>query len=662
MKHDARTAGRQQQFLDVISRDEAIARFDAALPAEIVPQTETVSLLDSLNRVLADDVRATVDVTTFDRSNVDGFAVRAEDTVSATEAAPRRLKLADEVIAPGRSPETRVAAGHAVTIATGAMVPRGANAVVMVEDTDLVETSDGIFVEIRKAATAGQYISYAGTDIANGETILRAFQRITSREIGVLAALGLADIKVIRRPRVAIISTGDEIVAPGEQLSPGKVYDSNAAILSATVVELGCEPVAMGTVNDDIEQLRTIVTAALEFDAVVMSGGTSKGAGDLSYQVVSEFNDPGIVAHGVALKPGKPVCLAVTQKKPLVVLPGFPTSAIFTFHEFVAPVLRRMAGRTHEPTADVAARLPMKINSDRGRLEYLMVSLVRTPNGLVAYPMGKGSGSVTTFSRADGFISIPQNTEIVEADSTVNVRLLSNRLEPADLVVIGSHCPGLDLLLSELSRRGITSKTISIGSTAGLVAAKREECDIAGIHLLDPRTNTYNRSFLDESIELITGYTRTQGLVFRSDDIRFRSRDLDTLLKTATSDPDCSMVNRNSGSGTRILMDRLIEGRRPPGYRMQPGSHNAVAAAVSQQRADWGMAIESVVTASDGLGFLPVRQEEYDFVIPKSRRDRPAVKAFVEVLNSPTVQHRLKRLGCLPVTGLSESIPASGES
>ena len=646
MNRDAKAAGHQQQFLDVISRDEATERFEAALSLTPVG-IETVALAEALSRVLADDVRSPVDVTTFDRSNVDGFAVRSVDTVSATEEEPRRLRLNDEVIAPGNPPQSSVREGTAASIATGAMVPRGADAIVMVEDTDVVETENGTVVDIHRSASPGEFISHAGTDIAKGETVLRAFQLLTSREIGVLAALGMAEASVLRRPRVAIISTGDEIVPPGQPLAPATVYDSNAAILCATVQELGCEPVLLGIVNDDLGQLRLIVRQALECDAVVMSGGTSKGAGDLSYQVVREFNDPGIVAHGVALKPGKPVCLAVTGGKPLVVLPGFPTSAIFTFHEFVAPVLRKMAGRTNQPLPDVEATLPMSVNSDRGRREYLLVSLVRTDASLVAYPMGKGSGSVTTFSKADGFISIPQRTEIVEARTRVKVRLLSSQLDAADLVVIGSHCPGLDLLLSELSRRGVSSKTIYIGSTAGLAAAKRGECDIAGLHLLDAESNEYNRSFVDETVVLVNGYERQQGLVFRRDDDRFANVDLTEFRNVVKQDPDCSMVNRNAGSGTRILIDQLLDGYRPAGYAIQPGSHNAVVAAVAQNRADWGMAIESVVKATDGLGFLPIRRERYDFIMPVDRVERPAVKAFKTLLLEQPVRDRLQQIGCL---------------
>ncbi len=234
----------------------------------------------------------------------------------------------------------------------------------------------------------------------------------------------------------------------------------------------------------------------------MLSGGTSKGAGDLSYRVVSELRDPGIVAHGVALKPGKPICLAVTSGKPVVILPGFPTSAIFTFHEFVAPVIRAYAGVPRDRRQTVSALLPMRVNSERGRTEYLLVGLVRGHAGLAAYPMGKGSGSVTAFSGADGFITIDQHTEIVDAGSTVSVQLLGQRLEPADLVIIGSHCVGLDLLVGELLRRGFRAKALYVGSMGGLAAAKRGECDVAGIHLMDAATGVYNRHLMTENLTL----------------------------------------------------------------------------------------------------------------------------------------------------------------
>ncbi|HUG93514.1 MAG TPA: molybdopterin biosynthesis protein [Planctomycetaceae bacterium] len=635
-------AARQQQFLDVITRDEATARFRRHLTLAPLG-AESVPLAAALGRVQAANVAAGVDVSGFDRSNVDGFAMRAADTFGAMDESPRRVRLNAEVLSPGASPRHAVEPGTASMIATGAMLPRGADAVVMVEHTEVVQDGQTTFLEITRAAAPGENITFAGTDIARGETVLRAGQRVTSREIGVLAAIGRAEVGVFRRPRVAVLSTGNEIVPPGGPRPPGFVYDSNLAILSAAVSELGGEPVPLGVVGDDEAELARALQAALEHDVVILSGGTSKGAGDLSYRVLAgRLQPPGIVAHGVALKPGKPICLAVSAGKPVVILPGFPTSAIFTFHEFVAPVIRAFAGLPAESRETVRATLPLRINSDRGRTEYLLVGLVQG----AAYPMGKGSGSVTAFSQADGFITIDQHTEQLEAGSTVDVTLLSRSLVPADLVVIGSHCVGLDLLLGEMHRRGFSTRSMSVGSTGGLAAARRGECDLAGIHLLDPVSGEYNRPFLTPELELVRGYRRMQSLVFRRGDPRFAGRSLEEALAAALADSECLMVNRNAGSGTRILIDGLLGGRRPPGYAVQPKSHNAVAAAVEQGRADWGVAIDTVARQY-GLEAIPVQEEHYDFVVPKSRAGRPVVAGFAALLRDETVQSGLRRLGFL---------------
>ena len=392
---------------------------------------------------------------------------------------------------------------------------------------------------------------------------------------------------------------------------------------------------------------------ALEFaDIVLLSGGTSKGSGDVSYRVVAELNDPGIVAHGVALKPGKPICLAATGGRAVVVLPGFPTSAIFTFHEFVAPVIRSLAGRGSEERTTVPAKLAVKVNSEIGRTEYLLVGLVETAGegmetSLAAYPMGQGSGSVTTFSRADGFATIGRHEEIVQAGTIVRVQLLSNPLQLADLVVIGSHCIALDYLLGELQRQGMHSKFLAVGSTAGLDAAKRGECDVAGVHLLDAKSNEYNRPFLTPELELIPGYGRLQGIVFRPGDTRFNGKPARDAIAAAIADPVCVMVNRNQGSGTRALIDRLLGGARPPGYAVQPRNHNAVAAAVVQGRADWGMTLDTIARGA-GLEFLPVQAEQYDFILPRSRADRPGVIAFRTLLEQASTREALARLGMKP--------------
>ncbi len=632
---------RQTQFLNVVTRDEAAARFQQHLRLEPLG-VEKVSLASALARILAEDVKATVDVPGFDRSNVDGFAVQSSDTQGAMEESTRTLALNDEVLSPGIEPQHALAPGRATMIATGGMVPRGADAIVMVEHTDV--GADRQQVEIARAAVSGENVSYAGTDIAKGETVLRAGQLLTSRDIGVLAAIGLAEVSVYRKPRVAILSTGNELVVPGLPLRPGAIYDSNAAIIGAAVEELGGEPVQLGIVPDNDEALNEALARALQYDAVVLSGGTSKGAGDLSYRIVSELSDPGIVAHGVALKPGKPICLAVTRGKPVVILPGFPTSAIFTFHEFVAPVIRAYAGVPRDQRPTVSAMLPMRVNSERGRTEYLLVGLVRGDGGLAAYPMGKGSGSVTAFSGADGFITIDQHTEIVDAGSTVSVHLLGQRLEPADLVIIGSHCVGLDFLVGDLVRRGFRAKTLLVGSMGGLAAAKRGECDIAGIHLMDAATGEYNRHLTSDALTVVPGYGRMQGVVHRPDDARFAGKGVEAALAAALADAECAMVNRNTGSGTRIVIDKLLGARRPPGYQVQVKSHNAVAAAVQQRRADWGVAIKTVADQY-GLAFIPLQPERFDFAVPTARLERPAVRMFREILDDPSVRERLRALG-----------------
>lgn len=648
-----RDAVSQKQFLEVISRDEATQRFRQHLDTQ-PREREAVSLSKSLGRVLAVDVISEIDVPAFDRSNVDGFAIQAADSAGAMEEAPSELTLNPEVLSPGAAPALEVRQGTATPIATGGMLPRGSDAVVMIEHTEIVESdtvsnyresaSRDSRLRVFHSVASGQAVTFAGTDIARGETVLRFGQVLTSREIGVLAALGLTMVDVWRKPRVAIVSTGNEIVPPGEELPTGSVYDSNAAILAAAVEELGCKPIPLGTVRDDVERLREIIKSAEDCDAVVLSGGTSKGAGDLSYQVVSEFSDPGIVAHGVALKPGKPICLAVSGGRPIVVLPGFPTSAVFTFHEFVAPVLREMAGLAPENRQTVEAMLPIRMNSERGRTEYSLVSLVRGESGLSAWPMGKGSGSVTTFSLADGFITIDQHTEILDEGSTVPVTLLGRELAPADLVVIGSHCVGLDFLLGEMRKRGFTSRVLHVGSMGGVAAANRGECDIAGVHLMDATTEEYNCHLLTESLNLVAGYRRRQGVVFRRNDDRFEGRPAADAIAIASGDPACTMINRNSGSGTRVLIDRLLGDSRPPGYNVQTKSHNAVATAVVQGRADWGVAIDTVALAY-GLDFLPLRDEHYDFIVPKSRLSRPPVEAFRALLKEEAVQERLAEMG-----------------
>lgn len=730
MAMGGRPVREQEQFLDVVDVATARSRWEA-VGRRGTAGVEVVPLAEALGRVLARDVVAGGDVPGFDRSNVDGYAVRARDTFGASEDRPAWLNLDDAagVIEPGAAPvrELDDAGGAAIPIATGAMLPRGADAVVMVEHARLrVDEGEAdppkqpganpperkrIRIAVSRPVAPGDHVSFAGSDIAKGETVLWRGTVLTARETGILAAIGVDRLDVQRKPRVAILSTGDEIRAPGQPLEPGTIHDANATMIADAVRERGGEPIPMGIAPDDLDAIRDAIRRAvgpLRADLLVLSGGTSKGAGDLSHRVFAEPEfAPGLVVHGVALKPGKPVALGAVGDVPVAVLPGFPTSAIFTFHEFVAPRIDRLRGLLDGPgfgkpesDADlgigigigaaptIPARMAARVNSEPGRVEYLLVNLLDAgerpsrpgedparadldgnapppppppPPPPRAYPLGKGSGSVTTFSRADGFVAIPAAREYVDEGELVRVVPLGTGIKPADLMVVGSHCLGLDRLIGRLSAAGWRVKTLWVGSQLGLRAVERGDCDVAGIHLLDPDTGTYNQPFRPDSAEWVPGYGRMQGLIHRIDDPRgapappppdFLDADEPpdpdaaalAMIEAWANAPGARMVNRNRGSGTRILIDRWLRDRRPPGHSHEARSHNAAAAAVALGRADWGIAI-APAAAAHGLAFHPLKREEFDFLIPRFRIDRPAVRALRALLDDTGVRSEIRSMG-----------------
>jgi putative molybdopterin biosynthesis protein len=624
------SAAGQEQFLSVVSREEAIARFAAALSPRPLG-IESVPLIQALGRVAARAVAAPSDAPPFDRAVVDGFAVQAADLAAASVSAPARLTLNPETAAAGVAPALSVRAGTATPIATGGPIPRGADAVVMVERTD-PDGADAILVSVSVAPGGG--VAFAGSDLARGQTVLRKGVVIGAREIGVLAAVGLAEVPVFRRPRVAVVSTGDELVQPGASLQPAQIYDSNGPMIAAALIEEGCEVGERVALPDDEAALRDALQRLHdEHDALILSGGTSKGAGDLTWRLIGALGAPGVVAHGVALKPGKPLCLAVCDGKPVVGLPGFPTSAMFTFHDIVAPALRRMAGLPPRPRAGVEAILPQRVPSELGRTEFVMVGLARTAQGLTAFPSPKGSGAVTSFAEADGFFSIPALADAAPAGARVEVTLLRAQAGAPDLVIAGSHCLGLDVVAAHLAEAGVSCRILALGSLAGLQALKRGEADVAPIHLLDPATGLYNAPFLSKGLRLVRGWRRAQGIVFRKGDPRFEGRDPEAAVAAALADPETLMVNRNQGAGTRTLIDGLLKGTRPPGYWNQPRSHDAVAASVAQGRADWGVAIRPVAEAC-GLGFLPLTDEHYDFAVTGALEKAELIEAFEAALRA----------------------------
>ena len=532
-------------------------------------------------------------------------------------------------------------------MATGAAVPRGADAVVMIEDA----AAEGDRLLVRRAVVPGENLTQAGTDLARGETVGRRGEFLTPRETAVLAACGIGRVSVVRRPRVAVLSTGDEIVGPGAAMREGLVRDVNARAVADAVRGAGGDPEERGVVPDRREALEEAIrSAAASFDLVLLSGGTSKGAGDLAAGVLAGLPGARVLVHGVALKPGKPLLLSVVGGTPVAVLPGFPTSAIFTFHEFVAPEIRRMAGLPeHPPGETIRARLAVRLRSKKGFLDFSLVDLVRGREGLLAWPVGKGSGSITTWARSDGFLAVPENREQMEAGEEVDVTPLAPGRPPADLAVVGSHCRGLEILLRLLGERtGFTAKILSVGSTAGLEAARRGACDLAGVHLLDEATDAYNEPFVrgDASLVLAPGYGRRQGFVFRAGDARFEGRTAAECAAAARGDPSFLLAQRNRGSGTRILVDSIFscDTSALRGGDAELRTHAAVCAAVRHGKADGGIAEETAARAA-GLGFAFLREERFDLLVPADRMEKPAVRAFLAVLADPAARAVLRAEG-----------------
>jgi putative molybdopterin biosynthesis protein len=382
---------------------------------------EEIPLLEAHNRVLKEDIASALDIPPFNRSTVDGYAVKAEDTFGAEENHPVKLKVLG-IVNVGEPPKISITKGEVAEIVTGAPVPEGADAVVMVEDTEREKDE----LRVYSGVTKNENVMKKGTDIKKAETVLKAGQILGAPEIGVLAALGITQVKVFTVPVVAVLSTGAEVTEPGKKLPPGKIYDINAYSLSAAVRESGGKPVYLGVVPDDKTELRKALEHALaSADMVITSGGVSVGPKDLTPQIVDSLGKPGLIVCGIAVKPGKPTTIALAGRKPVFSLPGHPTSALLMFHLLVRPVIQSLAGRNAGKAATVKAKAGSRMFSAKGRRTFVMVKLREEAKGLVAKPVESGaSGAITTLSKADGFVEIPENQQFVDVDEEVTVALL----------------------------------------------------------------------------------------------------------------------------------------------------------------------------------------------------------------------------------------------
>lgn len=578
--------------------------------------------------ILAEDVFSEVDVPPFDRASMDGFAVRASDTFEAREDRPIALKLADSIL-PGVNPDIKIKDGEAAEIATGAVMPAGADAVVMVEYTRKNEE-----LLILRPVSINENVMHAGADIMAGERILKMGTSLGPRETGLLAAAGRDTVKV-NRLTVGLISTGNELVRPGDELRPGQIYDINSFSIGTAVKECGGEPVYFGIIKDERKEMENALKkAAEECDIILTSGSTSAGTGDMMYRLIGDNGT--LLAHGIDIKPGKPAIIGKVFGKPIFGLPGYPASSLTIFNEFIAPVIRKAIGKKEE-RLNVQAKLASSIRTD-GRSQLLPVGLVR---GL-AYPIQKSSGAITMLSEADGFIEIPSEIEMIDAGEGVEV-ILFGEIETPELLFVGSHCLGLDVLADVA---GLNIRIINTGSSGGLSAIRSGTADIAGVHLLDG-SGEYNLPFLErfgiKNAVLVKGYLREQGLIVRKNSGIKRFEDI----------LDVRLINRNSGSGTRVLVDLKLKEIAAikgisfeeltnciDGYHTEAKTHSAVAAAVKLGKADAGVGIRTVAELN-GLDFIKIADEEYDFVIPQELLESREINILLKALRGKEFSEKM---------------------
>ncbi|MDW7731097.1 MAG: molybdopterin biosynthesis protein [Methanolobus sp.] len=623
----------RKEFRELIPVEEArklISRIIAR------PEPEKITIEISAGRILAEDIFSPVDVPAFNRSVKDGYAIRAKDTYQASEPEPVELIMAGSIPA-GCADSFFAGDREAIEISTGAPIPEGADAVVMVEQTKQV----GSNVLVYQPVHINENIMKAGTDIMKGERVLRKNTRIGSREIGVLASIGMKEVPV-KKLLVGIISTGDELIEPGSKLEKGLIFDANSYAITASVEEAGGIPKMYGIIPDDRKKMQDALNRAIrECHIVLTSGSTSAGVGDIMYMIIEEKGET--LAHGIAIKPGKPVVIGMIEGVPTIGLPGNPTSALSIFNEFVAPIIHNSLGTTPSFRTKVQAVMGTGIRSG-GREELFPVGVIRGR----AYPADKSSGAITTLSDADGIIEIRAETEYIEAGSPVEVTMFGNVRSP-DLMYVGGQCPGVDVLEETT---GMVFRMLNMGSSAGFTAIAGATTDIAGVNMPDA-DGDYNLSVIRKmdlsDVVLVKGYKRELGLIFRQDTRVSGLEDL-TDLKLGSK---IRFINRNRGSGTRAVLEmelgRLAKEkgisrneltRNIEGYNSSSKTHRSVCDAIKDGRADVGFGLRAAAREA-GLRFLPVTEDEFDFVIQKDLLDIREIRMFLDALRSEELSKRL---------------------
>ncbi|MCD6369559.1 MAG: molybdopterin biosynthesis protein [Thermoproteales archaeon] len=606
---------------------------------------EEVQLPKAVGRVLAEDIEAKINLPPFTRSLVDGYAVISTNVSEAYEDNPVRLKITGRIYA-GSSEKIEINNGECVEVATGAPLPFPANAVVPVEYTH--ET--GGEAEIYRRVAPGENVDQVASDIVRGEVIARKGEKVTPVLIAALAAAGINSVKVFRTVTVAVFSIGNELKPPGEKLEYAEVYDSNTYMVSALLYSAGANVVNMGIVKDIEQDIKERLDEALNWaDIVVTIGGTSAGLEDLTYRILDSYN-PGVIIHGLKVKPGGPTAIAVAGRKIIVALPGFPLSCLTAATHILLPIVRRLQGLREEPEEKIEAVLCTFTPGALGRKRLVPVIVAKRKSGNIAFPLPVHSGVIGRLPKLDGYIVVPENVEGLSEGTKVDVHLYPGA-QISDVIFLGSHCPLVDRLLSEAGKIGYI-KTVYAGSMAGLRAIKLGVADLAGIHLLDEESGEYNIPFIKrydlKDVMVVRGYCREQGLIFR--------RGLDVKSIEDVIKHGLRFVNRNKGSGTRVLVDLMlgkIAGkldlsldevkRQVRGYEFEVKTHEGVALLISQGLADVGVGIR-YVAEKYGLCFHPISNEVYDFIVRKDALEKKPVKILLETLRDRKIVKYVKEM------------------
>lgn len=610
-------------YLENTPLEEALRLWHARMDAEGVRPlaAEEVPVQDSLGRVTAGPVFAKISSPFYHAAAMDGYAVRFIDSFGASEASPKQLRLGT----------------GAVPVDTGDPLPDGFNAVIMIEDVNVITLQQQEYIEILKPATPWQHVRVIGEDIVCTELILPENNRIRAVDMGAVISGGHVRLAVRRRPVVVIIPTGSEIVEPGTALKKGDIIEYNSRILASLVQEWGGVPLRYAPVPDDREKIReAVLKACSEGDLVIVNAGSSAGSEDFTAGVLSEIGE--VLLHGINIKPGKPVILAWARNKPVLGIPGYPVSAYITTGLFARPLIYRLQGLEAPQPEIIRAKLSRQVASSLGQEEFLRVKVGRVGENLIATPVSRGAGVLMSLVRADGFVRVPAMSEGFGAGTEVSVEMLRSGSEIENTIVcIGSHDNALDLLANILKKKypRYSLSSAHVGSMGGLVAIKKGEAHMAGTHMLDEETGEYNVSFIrrllgDRRVLLVNLVYREQGLMVLKGNPR-NILGFHDLVRD-----DVVFINRQGGAGTRMLTDKNLKdlGIDPGdirGYDREEYTHMGVASAVLTGIADTGLGILASAQAL-GLDFVPVARERYDLAIPADYADMPKMQALLGII------------------------------